>query len=254
MDLNNIPQAAAALYNLLSALFDFIDEQVEPRNFGVITAAKTLWVADQLGMQAEFAATMSMAPEVLAAGYQDLECQYYLVPGKQGGNALHHYGFESPDVPGLTKAGFVKLQTLGLILESAPGSPTGDSQYRFLQRCISTFPLTYNDPDIGATITFPPLPSVQAVNWYTTALAKTMLGIEDPTPAAIQARVAAKRHLKSQRTAAACLDAQLQKEKLDQQLLHAAIQQSDQNIRRAAQASDWANNIGYVRKESWEQI
>lgn len=49
-----IPAGAGALYNLLSALFTFIDEQVEPRNLRVITAEKMRWVAERVGMQAEF--------------------------------------------------------------------------------------------------------------------------------------------------------------------------------------------------------
>ena len=66
-------------------------------------------------------------------------------------------------------------------------------QYRFLQSCIKTFPLHHIDPTTGTKITFPPLPPQQTVNWYATTLAKTVLGIADPTPTGIQARVAAKR-------------------------------------------------------------
>ena len=54
-DLHNVPVAAAALYNLLAGLFTFIDEEVEPRKLGVITCDKMKWVAEQVGMQAEFA-------------------------------------------------------------------------------------------------------------------------------------------------------------------------------------------------------
>ena len=55
VDPNNVPVAAAALYNLLTGLFTFIDEQVEPKKLGVITSDKMKWVAEQVGMQAEFA-------------------------------------------------------------------------------------------------------------------------------------------------------------------------------------------------------
>lgn len=69
-----------------------------------------------------------MPPEVLAATYSDLECQYYVVPAMRrsgNGNAPHEYGFEEPDIPGLTRAGFIKMQALGLILEAGTGGPGG---------------------------------------------------------------------------------------------------------------------------------
>ena len=44
----------------------------------------------------------------------------------------------------------------------------------------------------GVKLTFPPLPPQHVVSWYVSAFAKTILRIEDPTPAAIQARAAAR--------------------------------------------------------------
>ncbi|KAF8470694.1 hypothetical protein BDZ91DRAFT_718737 [Kalaharituber pfeilii] len=195
-----IPVAAAALYNLLKALFTYIDEHIEPRNLGVVTVEKMKWVAERVGMMAEFAASLSLPPEDLAETYSDLECQYFIVPTQLSGggqDAEHDYGFEVPDTPGLTKAGFVKMQALGLILESG-GQGAGDMQYRFLQACISHFPLTYVDPVTHSKLSFPPLPPHQTVTWYVTTLARTVLGVDDPTPAGIQRRVAARRALAAQ--------------------------------------------------------
>ena len=62
VELNNVPVAAAALYNLLTGLFTFIDEQVEPKKLGVITSGKMQWVAQQVGMQAEFAGMIHFSP------------------------------------------------------------------------------------------------------------------------------------------------------------------------------------------------
>ena len=70
-----------------------------------------------------FEASLSLAPEVLAETYMDLECQYYIIPSKlsgRGPDAENDYGYEEPEVPGLTKAGFIKMQVLGLILETGP--------------------------------------------------------------------------------------------------------------------------------------
>lgn len=49
-----VPAHAEALYQLLSALFDYIDKQVEPRNLGVVTLEKVGKVAEVLGMRSEF--------------------------------------------------------------------------------------------------------------------------------------------------------------------------------------------------------
>lgn len=75
-----------------------------------------------------FQDSFSLAPEVLADSYHDLECQYYIIPSKLragGADAEHAYGFDEPDAPGLTKAGFVKLQALELILETEIGNKVG---------------------------------------------------------------------------------------------------------------------------------
>ena len=92
-----------------------------------------------------------MAPEALATTYGDLECQYYVVPAMRGGRGSgsgsgngsgngngnggallppppptpHEYSFEEPDIPGLTRAGFIKMQALGLIQEAAPPPAPG---------------------------------------------------------------------------------------------------------------------------------
>ena len=66
---------------------------------------------------------------MLATTYSDLECQYYVVPAELTsgtGNAPFEYSFEEPDIPGLTKAGFIKMQALGLILTAGPGGASGD--------------------------------------------------------------------------------------------------------------------------------
>lgn len=75
---------------------------------------------------------------MLAATYNDLECQYYVVPARVSGGdggAFHEYGFQEPDIPGLTKAGFIKIKALGLILEAGTAGPGGGDMVCWCFHC-----------------------------------------------------------------------------------------------------------------------
>ena len=52
--------------------------------------------------------------------YSDLECQYYFTPPFSPGG-VHDYSFTEPTAVGLTKAGYIKLQAVSLILEGSEG-------------------------------------------------------------------------------------------------------------------------------------
>lgn len=76
---DSIPVGAAALFNLLTALFTYIDEQVEPRNLRVITVNKMRWVAERVGMQAEFAG-WSAIPYYIADHFVVVDLYIYPPP------------------------------------------------------------------------------------------------------------------------------------------------------------------------------
>lgn len=57
----DISVAAMAFHNFLVALFKFIDEEIEPKNLGVITVEKSKVVIERVGLYEGFACTLVSA-------------------------------------------------------------------------------------------------------------------------------------------------------------------------------------------------
>ncbi|KAI5792598.1 hypothetical protein DFH27DRAFT_193186 [Peziza echinospora] len=185
----NIPAPAAAIYHLLSSLFNYIDDEIEPKNIGVVTMVKFRILIKQLAMEGDFTEALATTQEEQIAMYSDLECQYYLTPPFSPGG-IHDYTFTEPTAVGLTKAGYIKLQAVSLILEGSEGMEglQKDLEYRFLQRCIQLLPLYRIDPTTNSRITFAPLPPQDVVRWYVSSLATSLLGYTDASPLAVAQR------------------------------------------------------------------
>lgn len=135
---------AQTLYNVLEAIFDYADANFAPRGIGLLTMEKKKIMIQNAGMHAELAGlhTSELVPPlpssdfnlfasrttafasipipVVTAQYQTMECPMHILPPYVPEDSP--YQFREADQPALTKAGWIKSETIGLLT----GSETQD--------------------------------------------------------------------------------------------------------------------------------
>lgn len=210
------PQAQA-LYDILEAIFDYVDTYLEPRGIGLFTTEKAKIMIQKADMFPELAGLHPSEPlalihsniyfvdmtvysaipvSLLAAQYKVMECPIHLLPPYVPSDSPYHY--RDADQPALTKAGWIKSETIGLLTGSEnqtdvrtssipdfsniPASVhsinlTSQTSYRLMQGVIANCDLQIKNPVERAR--FPggrylPLPEKSTVEWYARSLAPAL--------------------------------------------------------------------------------